>query len=115
MNAVTRRTFFFNVLGGAAAASSLLSRSSAAAASDRVNVAVIGVNGMGHFHVKTLSQSPDARIVALGDVDEKVLARASETVQKATGKSPSSMGDFRKILDDKSIDAVVIATPHHWH
>src|SRR5262245_46477124 len=113
MNSVSRRTFFFNVLGGAAAG--LASRSVAAAPSERVNVAVIGVNGMGHFHVKTLSQNSAARIVALGDVDEAVLAKASETVQKATGKSPSLVGDFRRIFDDKAIDAVVIATPHHWH
>jgi predicted dehydrogenase len=84
-------------------------------ANERINVAVIGVNGMGHFHVRTLSGRKDVRIAALCDVDPGPLARAAKTVKDATDAEPAIVADFRKVLDDQAITAVVVATPHHWH
>jgi len=95
-----------------------LSGSTAALAAppgDIINLVVIGVNGMGHGHVRNLVKRSDARIAAICDIDQAVAERAGQTVQKETGRTPRLESDFRRVLEDKSIDAVVIATPHHWH
>jgi predicted dehydrogenase len=84
-------------------------------ANDRLGVAVIGLNGMGHFHLQTLVARADLRVVTLCDVDDGVLARGAKTVKDSGAMSPELVKDFRRVLDDRSIDAVVIATPHHWH
>lgn len=86
-----------------------------AAPSDVVTLAVIGVNGMGHGHVRNMVKRPDARIATLCDIDQSVAERAGQTVQKETGRTPKLETDFRRVLEDKAIEAVVIATPHHWH
>ena len=118
MKKITRRKVLSYSLGGTAALgalSRLAVRSSSASPNERLAVAVIGMNGMGHFHVKTLANRPDAHLKTLCDVDPAVLRRATETVKGATGKTPKLEGDFRNVVADPSIDAVVIATPHHWH
>jgi len=84
-------------------------------ANERISVAVIGVNGMGHFHVRTLAARKDVQIVALCDVDATPLERAAKTVKDATKVEPVQIKDFRRVLDDKTIAAVIVATPHHWH
>jgi predicted dehydrogenase len=84
-------------------------------ANDRLGVAVIGVRGMGHFHTRTLAGRKDVRLVALCDVDPSMLTRAAKTVKDINGSEPALIEDYRKLLDDKTVDAVVVATPHHWH
>ena len=84
-------------------------------ASERIGLAVIGVRGMGYNHLRTLTARQDATIVAICDVDESVLNRAVTTVKDRTGGTPERYADFRKVLDNPRIDALVIATPHHWH
>lgn len=84
-------------------------------ANERIGVAVIGVNGMGHFHVRTLAACKNARIMALCDIDPAPLARAVKTAQGASAAAPARVEDFRRVLDSKDVQAVVIATPHHWH
>jgi len=106
-----RRTFVSGAVAGLAAASAR----GALGAGERLGVAVIGVNGMGHSHVRTLAARSDVRVVALCDVDQGVLARAAKTVKDATGQEPALVGDFRRLLDDPRLQAVVVATPHHWH
>jgi len=106
-----RRTFVAGTTAGLAA----VSTRGVLGANDRLGVAVIGVNGMGHSHVRTLAARPDVRIVALCDVDQGVLARAAKTVKDATGQEPALVGDFRRLLDDRQVEAVVVATPHHRH
>ena len=54
-------------------------------------------------------------LVALCDIDQKVLDTAASNVEKITQKKPAIYTDFRKLLEDKSIDAISIATPNHWH
>ena len=104
---VDRRTFLFG--GGALAARASVS------ANDRVAVAVIGVRGRGGALVADLAALPDVDIPCVCDVDARVFGRAVKTVTAAKGKPPATVGDLRRILDDRSIDAVVIATPDHWH
>ncbi len=86
-----------------------------ASPNEQITVAVIGVNGMGHAHVRNLVKRPDVRIGSLCDIDQAVAERAGQTVLKATGAAPKLVDDFRRVLEDKSIHAVIIATPHHWH
>ena len=82
---------------------------------DRVQVAVIGFNGMGHAHLNNLVGREDVEVTHLCDIDSAVLARGAETVKNGTGKTPTGTYEFLEVVENKSIDAVIIATPHHWH
>ena len=81
----------------------------------KINLAVIGVGGRGNFLLNHFAGQDDVAITALCDVNESNLARAVASVNKINGNKPRTYDDFRRVLDDKSIDAAVIATPHHWH
>jgi predicted dehydrogenase len=84
-------------------------------ANDKVNVAVVGLGGRGRDHMNALSKLPDARIAALCDVDQASLERGIALVEKATGYKPKGYADMRQVFDDKSIDAVSMPLPNHWH
>ena len=84
-------------------------------ANDRVRVAICGVRGRGNDHIRGYSKVPNAEIAALCDVDETVLNERLGTVQSLGLPRPKGYGDIRKLLEDKDIDAVSIATPNHWH
>ena len=86
-----------------------------AAPSDRLRVAVVGVNGRGMAHVRDFSRRADAEVVAICDVDERAGGKAVDSVRERTGKAPRLEKDLRKLLEDRSIDIVSIATPNHWH
>ncbi len=80
-----------------------------------IRVAVVGLNGQGNSHIRQYSNMPNVELAALCDVDESVLNKRLGEVEKAKGKRPASFTDIRKLLEDKSIDAISIATPNHWH
>ncbi len=87
-------------------------------ANDRVRVAVCGVRGRGNNHIEgyeKLAKSGNVEIAALCDVDENVLNQRLGEIEKAGFTRPQSYGDVRKLLEDKNIDAISIATPNHWH
>ncbi len=84
-------------------------------ANDRVNVACFGVNSRGNYLAGTFATAKDCRVMGIGDVDTRAIAQAQANVKEKSGKKPRGDQDFRRFLDDKSIDAVVIATPDHWH
>ena len=84
-------------------------------ANDRVRVAVCGVRGRGWDHVKELAKIPQAEVAAFCDVDENVLAQRLKGMEQKGLPKPQTFVDVRKLLDDKSIDAISIATPNHWH
>lgn len=100
-------------LGAAAAA--LASAPKLRSASNRVNLAIIGLRGRGKALAGAFATVPDLAIEALVDVDSKVLDQTAAAVMKETGKAPRTYSDLRRVLDDKAIDAVAIATPDHWH
>jgi predicted dehydrogenase len=100
--------------GGSARVPSWL-RNKPAAASDRLRVAVVGVNGRGMAHVKAFAGRRDTEIVAICDVDEHASAKARRAVSWRTGRSPVHHRDLRRLLEDRSIDAISIAMPNHWH
>ncbi len=88
-----------------------------ASASDKINIGAIGINGMGWADVKGALNTQQVNIVALCDVDKNVLATRLEDLKKL---QPNSTGvktytDYRKLLEQKDIDAVIIGTPDHWH
>ena len=87
----------------------------AAAPSDRIQLAVIGVRGQGRSLAARFATLPNCQVRTLCDVDPRVYARAANEVEKASGVRPPLVSDLRRVLDDRSIDAVVIATPDHWH
>jgi predicted dehydrogenase len=80
-------------------------------ANDRVRVAVCGLHGRGKDHLEAYSHVPNVEIAALCDVDEDVLRKR---LGEAGGR-PQTYVDVRRLLEDKSIDAISIATPNHWH
>jgi predicted dehydrogenase len=73
-----------------------------------------GVGGRGRQLIDTLRKTRDTRIVALCDVDQAVMDHGLG-LHKARGETPKSYRDIRKLLEDKSVDAVVVALPNHWH
>lgn len=112
MRAVPRRSF---VKAAGVGVATTVARSAFAGAADRVVVGVIGPGGMGSHHVKQLLKNDGVAIAAVCDVDSKRLGVAAELIHKQNGTSPKAVSDLRQLLDDKSIDAVFIATPDHWH
>ncbi len=84
-------------------------------ANDRVRIAVCGVRGRGHDHIRGFAHVPGVELAALCDVDENVLNERLGDVEKMGLPRPKSYVDVRKLLEDKNIDAISIATPNHWH
>src|SRR3989441_781434 len=83
--------------------------------SEKVVVCVMGLNGRGTVLAKVFAKTPNAEVASVCDVDSKVLAKAAAAVGVAQPKAPKALADFRRALDDQSVDALVIATPDHWH
>ena len=83
-------------------------------ANETIRIGVIGFRSRGSDHIKGYQSLPNVTIAALCDVDKDVLARGIETIGKK-GPKPEGYTDLRKLLENKSIDAVSIATPNHWH
>jgi len=85
-------------------------------ANEKILVATIGVNGRGNGMGRTFARQNDAEVVCVCDVDERAIQKAIKTIA-STGQAnvPKSEKDCRKVLEDKSIDAIYTATPDHWH
>src|SRR6478609_7347803 len=83
-------------------------------ANDKINIAAIGINGMGWTDVRSLLKIPEVNIVALCDVDDNVLNFRKYELAKG-GIQTQTFADYRKLLENKDIDVVVIGTPDHWH
>jgi predicted dehydrogenase len=82
---------------------------------ETVVVAVIGVNGRGIVHAQNFSKLPNSQVAYICDVDANVVAKAVDAASGSQTKAPKVVGDFRRVLDDKDVDAISIATPDHWH
>ena len=100
-----------NFLISAAAAGTAQSR----AASDRIRVAVIGMGGRGGDLMHEAVKLPGVEVAAISDPDELRMAQGAADLAGKTGRQPKQEADFRRILEDKTIDAVMIATCNHWH
>jgi predicted dehydrogenase len=94
---------------------SLLSPSRVPGANDKITVALIGARNQGWWDLEDLLKQPNVVCKTLCDVDGTVLADKAEQLVKMGHPKPSITMDYRAVLEDKEIDAVVIGTPDHWH
>lgn len=81
----------------------------------KMHAAIVGVNGRGGDHIQGMSGNSNVEITHICDVDEGVGNKRCEAIEKSQGKKPTYVQDIRKMLEDKSIDIVTVATPNHWH
>jgi len=111
MSELSRRDFIKRTAAGIAVPSVILAGAGRglAAPSERVRIAVIGVGGQGSGHAGGWAKMKETELVAVCDVDPE----HRNKVAQETNSKP--VEDYRRIMDDKSIDAVSIATPDHWH
>jgi len=121
---LNRRTFFRTLAVGGLAAVTLPARSAnAAGPNDRLTLGFIGVGTMGRGHLGSFAGMPDVQVLAICDIVAERRDSAKQTVERRYAdqrgkdryKGCESYTDFRQLLDRKDIDAVVIATPDHWH
>ncbi len=81
---------------------------------DRINVGVIGANGMGWSDAQSFMKIPEVNLMAICDVDQRVIDKRVAEVKEAN-ITLQAYNDYRKLLDNKDIDVVIIGTPDHWH
>src|SRR5262249_21194376 len=87
----------------------------AVAANDKLRVGIMGMGGRGLDHVKNFGRQPGVEIAYVCDPDQHRAAKAAEEAGKVQGKPPQAVADFRRILDARGVEALVIATCNHWH
>jgi predicted dehydrogenase len=116
---VTRREFLDTLATGAAGlaiASTAKSYSQILGSNDRLNFAVIGLNGRAYAHLDALKSNQNtARVSHICDVDGSILKKFVGDSERVLGYAPSVDKDFRNILPLKDVDAITICTPDHWH
>jgi predicted dehydrogenase len=110
---LNRRTF----LGAAAAAGATLAagRAEEPSANDKIVVAIMGTGGRGTGHAVSFAKLPGVSVAYVCDVDADRAGKAAKAAEAAAKTAPKVVTDFRRILDDKAVDALVIATCNHWH
>ena len=106
---MNRRYFFPAALGAVQATRR------AVAASDKINIVLMGVRGRGRSLTKAFCDQPDVNVVHVCDVDQNVVDGAYKIIEDSGRKRPPLSADLRRCLEDKSVDAVVMGTPIHWH
>ena len=114
----TDRRQFLKQTGALVAGTATLgfaSSARAAGANEKVVMGIIGPGGMGTNLLKSFAAQKDVEFAYVCDVDADRMAKAAKEVETISGKAPKSVKDLRRILEDKSVDAVIIATPDHWH
>ncbi len=113
MNTVNRRDFMKRSVGAAAVA--VLPYSSVRAANEKIVIGVMGLGGRGTYLAEKFADRPDTEIAYLCDPNTRRFARAREAVEEVQTRKPKLVQDFRKILDDDTVDVLINATPDHWH
>jgi predicted dehydrogenase len=115
----TRRVFLKNTAlttAGLALTPALSSALTGCAPSDRINVGLIGCNGMGFADLTAFLDHSQVECLALCDIDESVLNGRAANVEKMRGRKPANLyKDWRKLIDNKDINIVIVGTPDHWH
>jgi predicted dehydrogenase len=124
MKSFSRREFL-GTTGKASAATALFGVGAQAAASpskpgrvpaaDKVRIGIIGYGGMGSANLADFLRLPEVDCAGIAEVDETRLAGGLKAVEEGRGRAPEGFKDFRKLLERKDIDAVVVSTPDHWH
>src|SRR5262249_27382526 len=115
----TRRAFLKSTLAAAASVTIAGTKSSGRVlgSNDTIHIGVAGLNGRGGEHVKqwTSPSMKGVEITYLIDPDTRTYGRRLEQIARAGGKHPQVIKDVRQALEDKTLDAISIATPNHWH
>lgn len=117
MSDALNRRHFLNGTAGAAAAGYLVTRGTAIAQESANNKVVVGVMGLsrGRSLAGSFSGRPGVEVKYVADVDSNRAAAGAAFVEKQVGKAPKPTQDFREILDDSDVDALICAAPNHWH
>jgi predicted dehydrogenase len=113
-SSTSRRTFVHLAAAGLGLAASARP-SRAVPASDRIQMGFIGVGRQGTSRLNEFMKHPDVAVAAVCDVDRTHAASAAALVEKAQAHKPEVFGDYRRLLDRKDLDAIMVATPDHWH
>ena len=114
MDPLSRREFARQTVGVAAVAATVGARK-AVSANEKVVVGVMGLGGRGTDLALRFAARSDVNVAYLCDVDTRRIARAKEAVEKAQGRPVKTVQDFRRILEDRDVNALINATPDHWH
>lgn len=114
MKSLNRREFVKGSLGMLVASTVLPERKSFAA-NEKVIIGVMGLGGRGTYLAERFASRPDAEVAYLCDADTRRFGRARNVVEEAQDTRPKMVQDFRRILDDSSVDVLINATPDHWH
>jgi len=120
MKRITRRNFIRRTFGGflkaslASCAAFTIPFSRARGANDDIRVSVVGIGSQGSNHINWFRQIPGVRVVAICDADKSFLDREQKKFTDRSEKVDTYL-DYRKLLEDKNIDAIITAAPNHWH
>lgn len=118
---VSRRQFLGDgskTIAGLVAGSALIQNAApcrAKGANDRVLMAAIGTNSRGNYLAEVFAGNAGSEIKYVCDPDEQVIEKTREAVSQKQERKPKGVRDFRRILDDRELDGVLIAAPDHWH
>jgi predicted dehydrogenase len=120
---LSRRSFIKQTAGGTAALTlgaaslSMNARNYAnvSGANDRIHLSVMGVNSRGNALARSFARQANCSVAYICDVDQRAIEKCIAAVSKVQKDPPQGVKDFRRSLDDKQIDALVIAAPDHWH
>src|SRR5579885_2105670 len=112
MSSITRRRFL-----GSSAALTLTAAGYARidGANDRVRVAVMGTRIRGKFHLSAFPAQPNVEVTHVVEVDDNLVPAALDVLKKKQSAAPKVERDVRKVLEDPSVTALVVAAPDHWH
>ncbi len=112
---MNRRDFLKHSVAAGAAASAGLFSLKARGANDRVIVGLMGAGGRGNFLVQEFAKRPDVEIRYIADPDSRRLEGTAKAVEGITKQRPKCVQDFRRMLEDAEVNAIINATPDHWH
>jgi predicted dehydrogenase len=102
-------------VGGKLIASTAAGYNRISGSGDLIRVAIIGCNSRGASMAGTFARQKNTEVIYICDVDNIAIQKGIKAVKEVTGKEPKGFKDFRKVLEDKDLDAVYIAAPYHWH
>lgn len=119
----SRRAFLKNAMKGSAALAiggilpgmSAKSYASIIGANERIKVGMMGVNARGLALATNYARQPNCEVLSISDVDSRAAEKCIQQVKAIQQKAPAAVPDFRKALENKDLDALVIAAPDHWH
>jgi predicted dehydrogenase len=114
---ITRRGFVgaMGVTAGSAALLGSVGASGAVGPNDKIRIGLIGAGSRGNQVLKTFLENDRVDCISVADVDDQHASETADTIEKKRNGRPKTSREYREMLDDKDIDAVVIATPDHWH